>query len=310
MNQTLAFVFPGQGSQQLAMLSELAQQYPLIEQTFSEASAVLGYDLWSLTQSGPEAELNSTDKTQPALLVAGVAIWRLWQQQGGEQPGLLAGHSLGEYTALVCSGAMSLADGVALVEKRGRFMQAAVPAGVGAMAAILGLDDALIEQACADAAQGAVVSAVNYNSPGQVVIAGNAAAVARAIVLCKEAGAKRAVELPVSVPSHCALMLPAAAQLAAELELIELQMPQIPVIQNVNARVAVSVDEIKQNLVAQLHSPVLWADSVRAMAEQGVETLIECGPGKVLSGLNKRIQRSLSVAAINNLAGLDVALGR
>lgn len=310
MNQTLAFVFPGQGSQQLTMLSELAQQYPLIEQTFAEASAVLGYDLWSLTQSGPEAELNSTDKTQPALLVAGVAIWRLWQQQGGEQPGLLAGHSLGEYTALVCSGVMSLADGVALVEKRGQFMQAAVPAGVGAMAAILGLDDALIEQACADAAQGAVVSAVNYNSPGQVVIAGNAAAVARAIVLCKEAGAKRAVELPVSVPSHCALMLPAAARLAAELELIEMQMPQIPVIQNVEARVAVSVDEIKQNLVAQLHGPVLWADSVRAMAEQGVQTLIECGPGKVLSGLNKRIQRSLSVAAINDLAGLDAALGR
>ncbi len=310
MNQTLAFVFPGQGSQQLAMLSELAQQYPLIEQTFAEASTALGYDLWSLTQQGPEAELNSTAKTQPALLTAGVAIWRLWEQQGGEQPGVLAGHSLGEYTALVCAGVMSLAEAVVLVEKRGQFMQAAVPEGVGAMAAILGLDDALIEQACADAAQGAVVSAVNYNSPGQVVIAGEAEAVARAIVLCKAAGAKRAVELPVSVPSHCALMQPAAAQLAAVLESIEFKAPRIPVIQNVTASVAGSLDEIKQNLVTQLHSPVLWTATVNAMTEQGVLTLIECGPGKVLSGLNKRIQRSLSVAAINDVAGLDVALGR
>ncbi|MEH6472692.1 MAG: ACP S-malonyltransferase [Halopseudomonas sp.] len=310
MNQTLAFVFPGQGSQQIAMLSELAQQYPLIEQVFAEASAALGYDLWSLTQDGPEADLNSTDKTQPALLTAGVAIWRLWQQQGGEQPGWLAGHSLGEYTALVCAGVMTLEEGVKLVEKRGKFMQSAVPAGQGAMAAILGLDDTKIEQACADAAQGSVVSAVNYNSPGQVVIAGEAEAVARAIELCKEAGAKRAMSLPVSVPSHCALMEPAAKQLAAELEQIEFKPPQIAVVQNVKATVADSADAIKQNLVAQLYSPVLWTDTVNAMAEQGVETLLECGPGKVLSGLNKRIQRSLSVAAINEVAGLDKALGR
>ncbi len=310
MNQTLGFVFPGQGSQQLTMLSELAQQHPLIEETFAEASTVLGYDLWSLVQDGPEAELNSTDKTQPALLAAGVALWRLWLQQGGEQPGLLAGHSLGEYTALVCSGALSLQDGIALVEKRGQFMQAAVPAGVGAMAAVLGLDDALIEQACADAAQGSVVSAVNYNSPGQVVIAGEADAVARAIVLCKEAGAKRAIELPVSVPSHCALMQPAAVRLATALESIVFQMPQIPVVQNVKACVADSIEEIKLNLIAQLYSPVLWTDTVNAMAGQGVQTLIECGPGKVLSGLNKRIQRGLSVAAINDVAGLNTALGR
>ena len=310
MNQTLGFVFPGQGSQQLTMLSELAQQHPLIEETFAEASTVLGYDLWSLVQDGPEAELNSTDKTQPALLAAGVALWRLWLQQGGEQPGLLAGHSLGEYTALVCSGALSLQDGIALVEKRGQFMQAAVPAGVGAMAAVLGLDDALIEQACADAAQGSVVSAVNYNSPGQVVIAGEADAVARAIVLCKEAGAKRAIELPVSVPSHCALMQPAAVRLATALESIVFQMPQIPVVQNVKACVADSIEEIKLNLIAQLYSPVLWTDTVNAMAGQGVQTLIECGPGKVLSGLNKRIQRGLSVAAINDVAGLNAALGR
>ena len=310
MNQTLGFVFPGQGSQQLTMLSELAQQHPLIEETFAEASTVLGYDLWSLVQDGPEAELNSTDKTQPALLAAGVALWRLWLQQGGEQPGLLAGHSLGEYTALVCSGALSLQDGIALVEKRGQFMQAAVPAGVGAMAAVLGLDDALIEQACADAAQGSVVSAVNYNSPGQVVIAGEADAVARAIVLCKGAGAKRAIELPVSVPSHCALMQPAAVRLATALESIVFQMPQIPVVQNVKACVADSIEEIKLNLIAQLYSPVLWTDTVNAMAGQGVQTLIECGPGKVLSGLNKRIQRGLSVAAINDVAGLNAALGR
>lgn len=310
MNQTLGFVFPGQGSQQLTMLSELAQQHPLIEETFAEASTVLGYDLWSLVQDGPEAELNSTDKTQPALLAAGVALWRLWLQQGGEQPGLLAGHSLGEYTALVCSGALSLQDGIALVEKRGQFMQAAVPAGVGAMAAVLGLDDALIEQACADAAQGSVVSAVNYNSPGQVVIAGEADAVARTIVLCKEAGAKRAIELPVSVPSHCALMQPAAVRLATALESIVFQMPQIPVVQNVKACVADSIEEIKLNLIAQLYSPVLWTDTVNAMAGQGVQTLIECGPGKVLSGLNKRIQRGLSVAAINDVAGLNAALGR
>ncbi|MFT6916181.1 MAG: [acyl-carrier-protein] S-malonyltransferase [Motiliproteus sp.] len=310
MNQTLAFVFPGQGSQQLTMLSELAQHYPLIEQTFAEASTVLGYDLWSLTQHGPIAELNSTEKTQPALLTAGVAIWRLWLQEGGEQPSLLAGHSLGEYTALVCAGVMSLAEAVLLVEKRGQFMQAAVPAGTGAMAAILGLDDALVEQACCEAAQGAVVSAVNYNSPGQIVVAGEAQAVARAMVLCKAGGAKRALPLPVSVPSHCALMLPAAKQLAAELESIDFKEPHIPVLQNVKASVAVSVAEIKLNLIAQLHSPVLWTDTVNAMTDQGILTLIECGPGKVLSGLNKRIQRSLSVAAINDLAGLNAALGR
>ncbi|RDE24720.1 [acyl-carrier-protein] S-malonyltransferase [Motiliproteus coralliicola] len=309
MNQTLAFVFPGQGSQHLGMLAELAAQNPVVEQTFAEASEALGYDLWQLTQDGPEADLNSTDKTQPALLTAGVALWRVWQQSGGEQPAQLAGHSLGEYTALVCAGVMTLAQGVKLVEKRGQLMQAAVPAGEGAMAAVLGLENAAIEQACQDAAQGEVVSAVNYNSPGQVVIAGQASAVARAVEACKAAGAKRAVELPVSVPSHCALMKPAAEQLAVELDNIELQSPQIPVVQNVDARVAGSVEQIKQNLVAQLHSPVLWTDSVQAMAAEGAETLLECGPGKVLSGLNKRIQRSLSVAAINDPAGLEKALG-
>ncbi len=310
MNQSLAFVFPGQGSQQIGMLSELAAQYPLVEQAFAEASAVLGYDLWALVQDGSEADLNRTDRTQPALLTAGVAIWRVWQQQGGAQPALLAGHSLGEYTALVCAGALSLEQGVRLVEKRGQFMQAAVPAGQGAMAAVLGLDDDKIMQACESAAQGEVVAPVNYNSPGQVVIAGQAVAVGRAIDLCKEAGAKRVVELPVSVPSHCALMKPAAEQLAAELDRIDLQMPLVPVLQNVDATVATSIEQIKQNLIAQLYSPVLWTDSVIAMAQLGAETLLECGPGKVLTGLNKRIQRSLTVAAINDVAGLDKALGR
>ena len=310
MNPSLAFVFPGQGSQQIGMLAELAAQYPVIEETFAEASAALGYDLWELTQKGPEADLNSTDKTQPALLTAGVAIWRLWQQQGGDQPAQLAGHSLGEYTALVCAGVLSLKDGVKLVEQRGTFMQAAVPAGTGAMAAILGLDNDKIGQACSEAEQGEVVAAVNYNCPGQTVIAGQADAVARAIDLCKEAGAKRAIALPVSVPSHCALMKPAAERLAEVFETIEFNQPQIPVVQNVDACVSSDVAQIKANLIEQLYSPVLWTDTVQALAAGGIETLLECGPNKVLCGLNKKIQRSLSVAAINDIAGLDKALGR
>lgn len=310
MNQTLAFVFPGQGSQHLGMLTELAGQHSIIQDTFAEASAALGYDLWALVQQGPEEDLNRTDKTQPALLTAGVALWRLWIEQGGERPALMAGHSLGEYSALVCAGALSLADAAVLVKRRGEFMQQAVPAGEGAMAAILGLDDDKVEAACETASQGEVVAAVNFNSPGQIVIAGQAAAVARAIALCKEAGAKRAIELPVSVPSHCALMRPAAEQLQAALETVELRMPQVPVIQNVAARAAADLAELRSNLVAQLYSPVRWTDTVQSMAQQGVETLIECGPGKVLSGLNKRIQRGLNVAAINEPAGLAKALGR
>ncbi len=308
MNQTLAFVFPGQGSQQVGMLSELGEQYPVIKETFSSASEALGYDLWDLVQSGPEADLNSTENTQPALLTAGVALWRLWQQQGGETPALMAGHSLGEYTALVCAGVISLEQGVLLVRARGEFMQQAVPAGQGAMAAILGLADEQVEQACEQAAQGGVVSAVNYNSPGQIVIAGEAEAVTRAIELCKEAGAKRAMPLPVSVPSHCALMKPAAEQLAEQLAGLSISEPLIPVVQNVSAEVAADSEQLKQNLLAQLYSPVLWTTSVSNMAAQGIETVIECGPGKVLSGLNKRIQRSLNVAAINDQAGLEKAL--
>ncbi len=309
MSQTLAFVFPGQGSQQLGMLSELASTHPVIEQTFAEASEALGFDLWNLCQEGPEESLNSTENTQPALLTAGVALWRLWQEQGGASPVVMSGHSLGEYTALVCAGALSLADGVKLVKLRGEAMQAAVPAGTGAMAAILGLDDEGIESACKEAAQGAVVSPVNYNCPGQVVIAGEKAAVERAIDACKAAGAKRAVPLPVSVPSHCALMQPAAERLAAALADVELRLPSIPVVQNVSAQQAEDLETLKQNLVAQLYSPVLWTRCVQNMAEQGVTALVECGPGKVLTGLNKKIDRSLDGMSISDAAGLEKALG-
>ncbi|MBY4677176.1 ACP S-malonyltransferase [Marinobacterium arenosum] len=309
MSQSLAFVFPGQGSQQVGMLAELAEAHSVITDTFAEASEVLGYDLWALVQNGPAEELNKTEKTQPALLTAGVALWRLWQQQGGATPSIMAGHSLGEYTALVCAGAISFADGVKLVQSRGEYMQQAVPAGTGAMAAILGLGDAEIQQACADAAQGEVVSPVNYNCPGQVVIAGQKAAVERAIEACKAAGAKRAVPLPVSVPSHCELMKPAAEQMKQALANITVSEPEIPVMQNVSAALPASVDELKENLLAQLYSPVLWTNSVQAMVEQGVERTVECGPGKVLSGLNKKVHKPLAVAAIGDLAGLEKALG-
>ena len=308
MSQKLAFVFPGQGSQQQGMLAELAGSHSVITDTFAEASAVLGYDLWALVQSGPSEELDRTDKTQPALLTAGVALWRLWQEQGGEMPSVLAGHSLGEYTALVCGGAISFADGVKLVKLRGEFMQTAVPAGAGAMAAILGLDDAAIAQACIDAEQGDVVSPVNYNCPGQVVIAGHKEAVARAIENCKAAGAKRAIPLPVSVPSHCDLMRPAAEKMALELSNIDVRMPDIQVVQNTTAQAPASVDELKNNLLTQLYSPVLWTKSVQNMVAQGIENALECGPGKVLSGLNKKIHRPLIVAAINDAAGLEKAL--
>ncbi|MFC6673812.1 ACP S-malonyltransferase [Marinobacterium aestuariivivens] len=309
MSQALAFVFPGQGSQHLGMLAELAETHSVIQDTFAEASEVLGYDLWQLVQQGPEEELNKTEITQPALLTAGVALWRLWQQQGGAQPALMAGHSLGEYSALVCAGAIGFADGVRLVQARGRYMQQAVPAGTGAMAAVLGLDDAAIAAACEAAAQGQVVSPVNFNCPGQVVIAGEKDGVERAIEGCKAAGAKRVVPLPVSVPSHCALMKPAAEQMAAELANIDVAEAQIPVLQNVDAGVPASVEQLKQNLLAQLYSPVLWTDTVRAMVEQGIETTVECGPGKVLSGLNKKVHKALNVVAINEPAGLAKALG-
>jgi [acyl-carrier-protein] S-malonyltransferase len=308
MSQALAFVFPGQGSQQVGMLSELAAAHPVIEETFAEASTALGYDLWELVQSGPEEQLNSTEITQPALLTASVALWRLWVQQGGATPAMMAGHSLGEYSALVCAGAMSLEAGVQLVKRRGELMQQAVPFGTGAMAAILGLDDASVKAACELAAEGDVVAPVNYNCPGQVVIAGEKAAVERAMAACKAAGAKRAIALPVSVPSHCSLMKPVAEDMAAALSSVALVMPAVPVVQNVTAEVVGSVESLRQNLVEQLYSPVLWTDSVVAMADKGVQVTIECGPGKVLSGLNKKINKSLEVVSLADVVSFEKAL--
>ena len=288
MSASLAFVFPGQGSQAVGMLADQAQRHPLIGDTFKEASEALGYDLWALTQQGPAEQLNQTDKTQPAILTASVALWRLWQAEGGEAAAYVAGHSLGEYSALVAAGSLGLADAVRLVERRGQLMQDAVPAGQGGMAAILGLKDEDVIAACAEAANGEVVSAVNFNSPGQVVIAGAKAAVERAIEACKAKGAKRAMPLPVSVPSHCALMKPAAERFAEAVAAIAWQAPTIPVVQNVTATVPASLDDLKQNLLAQLYMPVRWVESVALLAQQGAYRLVECGPGKVLSGLNKR----------------------
>lgn len=303
-----AAVFPGQGSQSVAMLAELAEKYEIVTETFAEASAVLGYDLWQLVQNGPAEALNQTDRTQPALLTSSVAIWRVWQQQGGQMPSLMAGHSLGEYSALVCAGVIAFTDAVKLVELRGKLMQQAVPAGVGAMSAIIGLDDAAIAQACEQAAEGQVVAPVNFNSPGQVVIAGNKEAVERANALCKAAGAKRALPLPVSVPSHCALMKPAADELAIALEKIEFSTPSIAVINNVDVAMASEPAAIKQALVRQLYCSVRWSEAVELMAQQGVTTLIEMGPGKVLNGLTKRIEKSLTAASINDSDSLASAL--
>lgn len=294
MSASLAFVFPGQGSQSLGMLSELGAQQHVIIDTFAKASAALGYDLWALTQQGPEEQLNQTDKTQPAILAASVALWRLWQAEGGPRPAFVAGHSLGEYSALVAAGSLPFADAVKLVELRGQLMQQAVPAGQGGMAAILGLEDADVLAACAEAAQGEVVSAVNFNAPGQVVIAGSAAAVERAIEACKAKGAKRAMALPVSVPSHCDLMRPAAERFAASVEAIAWQAPQIPLVQNVSAAVVADLDTLKRDLLAQLYSPVRWVESMVALGDRGVTSLVECGPGKVLSGLNKRCVKGVS----------------
>ncbi|MFA0412572.1 ACP S-malonyltransferase [Vibrio renipiscarius] len=302
-----AIVFPGQGSQALGMLAELGEQYDVVKQTFAEASDALGYDLWALVQDGPVEDLNQTFRTQPALLASSVAIWRVWQELGLEQPANLAGHSLGEYSALVCAGVIDFKQAIKLVELRGHLMQEAVPAGTGAMYAIIGLDDAAIAKACEDAAQGEVVSPVNFNSPGQVVIAGSKAAVGRAGVLCKEAGAKRALPLPVSVPSHCALMKPAADKLAIALEEIEFNTPQLPVINNVDVMAEVEPEKIKLALVRQLYSPVRWTECVELMSEQGVEKLLEVGPGKVLTGLTKRIVKTLDAAAVNDIASLEAA---
>ncbi|HHJ14401.1 MAG TPA: [acyl-carrier-protein] S-malonyltransferase [Gammaproteobacteria bacterium] len=305
---TFALIFPGQGSQSVGMLADLAAAFPVVIETFAQASEVLGYDLWARVQEGPAEALNQTACTQPAMLAAGVATWRCWQQRDGTPPALMAGHSLGEYTALVCAGALDFADAVALVEKRGEYMQRAVPAGAGAMAAILGLDDATVERLCAESGGDEVVSAVNYNSPGQVVIAGHKAAVERAMAAAKAAGAKRALALPVSVPSHCSLMHGAAEQLARRLAAIELRAPRIPVVHNVDAVPHTEPDEIRAALAAQLHQPVRWVQCVEYMKTQGVNRLVEAGPGKVLAGLTRRIDKQLTALAVQTPADLDGAL--
>ncbi|MCB1837702.1 MAG: ACP S-malonyltransferase [Alcanivoracaceae bacterium] len=302
-----AFLFPGQGSQSVGMLADLGEQ-TMIRQTFQEASGALDYDVWQLVQDGPEASLNETDKTQPALLTAGVALWRLWQQRGGARPDYLAGHSLGEYTALVCAGVINLGDAVRLVRTRGELMQSAVPAGQGRMAAILGLDDDQVRAACAAAADGDVVEAVNFNAPGQVVIAGSAAAVERAIEACKAAGAKRAMPLSVSVPSHCALMKPAAEKLAEVMQDISFHAAEIPVINNVDVAQETDVAQIRDALVRQLYSPVRWVETVQALAANGVTHAYECGPGKVLAGLVKRVERDMQVLALETAAAFEQAL--
>ena len=308
MAGNIAFVFPGQGSQSVGMIADLVNNFPVTGTIFSEASAKLGYDLLSLCLNGPEENLNQTEYTQPALLTASYAAWRIWQEQGGPCPAYVAGHSLGEYTALVCAGVMDFTDAVSLVAKRGRLMQEAVPGGAGSMAAISGLDDETVIDICAEAAMDHVVSAANFNFPGQVVIAGDAPAVERACKLSKESGARRVTPLPVSVPSHCRLMAPAAERLQLLVNEIPFAPASIPVIQNVDAGVRTDSDEIKQALVLQLHRPVLWSKCVMVMRELGITAMIECGSGKVLNGLIRRIDKNIACANISDTVSLNNAL--
>ena len=307
-----AFVFPGQGSQSLGMLQELAATAPAIAATFAEASGALGYDLWQLVQQGPAEQLDQTEYTQPALLAAGVACWRAWEAAGGPAPAVLAGHSLGEYSALVCARSLSLADAAKLVRRRGQLMQAAVPGGQGAMAAVIGLDDEAARALCAavtaEAGGEGVLQAVNFNAPGQVVIAGTRKMVEQALALAPGKGARMTRLLPVSVPSHCDLMRGAAAELARDLTAARIEAPAIPVLHNVDCKPRTNPDEIRDALMRQLYSPVLWVQCVQAIAAQGVKTVIECGPGRVLGGLIKRIDKSLALGSLHDPAGLQQAL--
>lgn len=305
---SLAFVFPGQGSQSIGMLNALADEFSLVKETYAQASDVLGYDLWKIVCEGPDEKLNSTDITQPAMLAAGVATWRIWKDRNGKQPAIMAGHSLGEYSALVCAGAIEFTDAIKLVSARGQYMQQAVPAGTGAMAAILGLDDDAVREVCTQSAEGEIVEAVNFNSPGQVVVAGNRSAVERAANIAKEKGAKRAVILPVSVPSHCQLMKPAADKLAEDLKQVAIKQPAITVINNVDVQSPIDADAIRDALIRQLYQPVRWVEVIQKMATSGVSNIIECGPGKVLMGLNKRIEKSLANTAITDADSLNAAL--
>jgi len=304
----LAFVFPGQGSQKIGMLAELAEQNPIIEKTFNEASEVLGYDMWQLIQQGAQEDINLTQRTQPILLTCSVAIWRLWNEKQGASPSQMAGHSLGEWSALVCANVIDFADGLKIVEARGKFMQQAVPVGQGAMAAIIGLDDQAILEACTEANALGVVDAVNFNAPGQVVIAGSNEAVERAMEICKDAGAKRALPLPVSAPFHTSLMKPAADNLAGMVNAVTFRSPEVPIMHNVHAQNEQDPQAIKALMLEQIYSPVKWVDCVKQLKQSGVSTLVECGPGKVLSGLAKRIDRELTAVATESAADFDAAL--
>ncbi len=308
---SLAFVFPGQGSQSLGMLSDMAAVHPQIQETFAEASGALGYDLWALTQQGPEEKLNQTEQTQPAMLAAGIAVWRAWQAGGGARPEILAGHSLGEYSALVCAGSLDFTTAVKLVAARGRFMQEAVPVGQGAIAAVLGLEDAQVLEACQQAMQarpGEVAAAVNFNAPGQVVVAGDAAAVNQALEYVKKKGARRAVTLPMSVPVHCELMRPATERLSSMLAEAEVREPKIPVVNNADVDVRSDPEAIRDALARQLTSPVRWTDTIRKLAQEGADVIVECGPGRVLSGLMKRIDRNIKTLSLHDPDSLKAAL--
>ena len=308
MSQMLAFVFPGQGSQSLGMLSDLAAAQPLVRETFAEASEGAGLDLWALSQDGPEDRLNQTEFTQPALLAAGVAVWRTWLSQGGACPAVLAGHSLGEYAALVAAGSISLADGARLVRERGRLMQLAVPAGTGAMAAVLGAEDAMVEEVCTQVSGDGVVVPANYNSPGQIVIGGDAAAVDRALAELAARGVRKAVKLAVSVPSHTPLMREAADRLGEVMAAMHWQDASIPVVQNVDARIHSSAADVRAALVRQLYLPVLWTQCVQTLVARGANVIGECGPGKVLSGLAKRIDKSVEARALGTASEFEAAL--
>lgn len=309
-NENLAFVFPGQGSQQVGMLQEISTQFPIIKQTFQEASDALGMDLWELVQHGPQQQLNMTMHTQPALLTASVALYRAWQSQQGPLAKYLAGHSLGEYSALVCADAISLEEGVKLVALRGKLMQEAVPEGTGAMAAIIGGDDSMIESACRDAAEDQVVAPVNFNAIGQTVIAGNKSAVERACALVKDKGAKKVVMLPVSVPSHCALMRDAAKNLEKALASVKIATPKFPIFHNVDVDVCSEPEGIRERLVKQLYCPVRWVGIIQRLAKEGVHTVIECGPGKVLCGLIKRIESQVVAMPIETSQEFQTALAK
>lgn len=306
--ENLAMIFPGQGSQKVGMLADLYETYPCFAETFKTASEVLGKDLWALIQNGPEEQINLTENTQPILLTSSVAMWRVWQELGGAQPSYMAGHSLGEWSALVCAGVVKLEDAVKLVQLRGRYMQEAVPVGEGAMAAIIGLDDETIKDVCAKHQSLGVVSAVNFNAPGQVVIAGKKEAVEAASEDCKAAGAKRAMPLPVSAPFHTSLMQPAAERLADDMSAVEFSDPETPIVHNVTANTEVSGAEIKKLMIEQISAPVRWVECAQYLAAQGVTQAMECGPGKVLAGMIKRIDKSVSVAALDSPAAMQTAV--